>query len=53
MSDLTTQRQTKLEQLAKIANAYPQPNLVDRQSTAQSLAMVGLEKSVIVSVMLT
>ena len=46
MSDLTTQRQTKLEQLAKIANAYPQPNLVDRQSTAQSLAMVGLEVTV-------
>ena len=41
MSDLTNQRQTKLEQLKLIANAYPQPNLASRQSTAESIEMEG------------
>ncbi len=37
MSDLINQRKNKLEELKKIANAYPQPNLASRQTTAQAL----------------
>lgn len=46
MSDLTTQRKTKLDQLKLVANAYPQPNLVNRQTTAQALEMEGKQVTV-------
>lgn len=41
MSDLTNQRQTKLDQLKLVANPYPQPNLASRQTTKESLEMEG------------
>lgn len=41
MSDLTTQRQDKLKELKAITDAYPQPNLASRNSTQESLDMVG------------
>jgi len=43
MSDiLTSQRQDKLKKIRDLGlDAYPQPNLVNRQSTAESLTLVG------------
>lgn len=46
MSDLITQRQEKLSQLKAITDAYPQPNLASRQSTAESLNMEGKQVKV-------
>ncbi|MFA7301170.1 MAG: lysine--tRNA ligase [Candidatus Shapirobacteria bacterium] len=46
MSDLINQRQDKLNQLKAITDAYPQPNLALRQSTAQSLSMEGTQVTV-------
>lgn len=41
MSDLIAQRQKKLEELKKITDAYPQPNLVDKQTCDEALKMLG------------
>lgn len=46
MSDLIAQRQTKLDELKKITDAYPQPNLAFRNSTQDSLSMEGKQVTV-------
>ncbi len=46
MSDLVEQRQNKLNELKKICDAYPQPNLASRNTTAESLEMDGKQVTV-------
>jgi len=46
MSDLVEQRQNKLNELKRLGDAYPQPNLASRQSTVESLKMEGKQVTV-------